>query len=112
MSFNLVGFLATAFVGMTIINRVLEGAFITASDVGILNTMAITKKVDVGLFSIPVLNLDFFKGITRLALWDYSFFGGNAQIIQFFLYSFTFVMSFILFTIIIGLLFNAFSRLR
>lgn len=112
MSFNFIGFLATAFVGMTLINRVLEGAFITASDVGVLNTMTITQKADVGLFSIPVLNLDFFKGVTRLALWDYSFFGGNAQIIQFFLYAFTFVVAFILFTIIIGLLFNFFSRLR
>jgi len=112
MSYQFIGFLATAFVGMTLVNRVLEGAFITASDVGVLNTMTIVQKVDVGLFSIPVLNLDFFKGITRLVLWDYSFFGGNAQIIQFFLYSFTFVASFILFTIIIGLLFNAFSRLR
>ena len=112
MPVNLIGFLATSFVGMTIINRVLEGSFITASDVGILNTMSITQKVDVGLFSIPVLNLSFFQGITRLVLWDYSFFGGNAQIIQFFLYSFTFVVSFILFTIIIGLLYNAFSRLR
>ena len=112
MNWNVIGFLSTAFVGMTIINRVLEGAFITASDVAILNTMAITKNVDVGLFSIPVLNLDFFKGITQLVLWDYSFFGGNAQLIQFFLYSFTFVVSFILFTIIIGLLWNAFSRFR
>jgi len=112
MTHNILGFLAFAFVGMTIVNRVLEGAFITAADVGILNTMTITQKVDVGLFSIPVLNLDFFKGITRLVLWDYSFFGGNAQIIQFFLYSFTFVLSFILFTIIIALLYNAFSRLR
>jgi len=112
MSWQLLGFLSTSFVGMTIVNRVLEGAFITSSDVGILNTMAITQKVDVGLFSIPVLNLSFFKGITRLVLWDYSFFGGNAQLIQFFLYSFTFVVTFILFTIIIGLLYNAFSRLR
>ncbi len=112
MHWNLMGFLSTAFVGLTLINRVLEGAFITASDVGILNTMTITSKVDVGLFSIPVINLDFFKGITRLALWDYSFFGGNAQIIQFFLYSITFVLSFILFSIVIGLLYNAFSRLR
>lgn len=112
MNWSVIGFLATSFVGMTLINRVLEGAFITASDVGVLNTMTITNKVDVGLFSIPVLNLDFFKGITRLVLWDYSFFGGNAQIIQFFLYSFTFVVSFILFILIIGLLYNAFSRLR
>lgn len=112
MSWQLLGFLSTSFVGMTIVNRVLEGAFITSADVGILNTMAITQKVDVGLFSIPVLNLSFFTGITRLVLWDYSFFGGNAQLIQFFLYSFTFVVSFILFTLIIGLLYNAFSRLR
>ena len=112
MDYSMIGFLATSFVGMTLINRVLEGAFITSADVGILNTMTIAQKVDVGIFSIPVLNLDFFTGIMKLVKWDYSFFGGNAQIIQFFLYSFTFVVGFILFTIIIGLLYNAFSRLR
>lgn len=112
MSFNLIGFLATCFVGMTLINRVLEGQFITATDVGILNQMSLLTKVDIGLFSVPTINTNYFSGLFHLIKWDYSFFGGNAQIIQFFLYSFTFAVMFLLLLTILGLLWNAFSRVR
>lgn len=112
MDFNKIGFLGTSFVGMTFINRVLEGRFITSSDVGILNQMSLLTKVDIGLFSIPTINTSYFSGLFHLIKWDYSFFGGNAQIIQFFLYSFTFAVMFILLLAILGLLWNAFNRVR
>jgi len=109
---NLIGFLASGFVGMTLLNRILEGAFISSSDVEIINTLTITHSQNIfGLFSMPVLNMDFFYvGIPRLIKWDYSFFGGNAAIFQYFLYSFTFVVAFMLFMIIIGVVSNFLSR--
>jgi len=100
------------FVGMTALNRVIEGAFIAASDVGILNTLTITHDQTIyGLFSVPVLNTDFFfVGIPRLVKWDYSFFGGNASIFQYFFYSMTFALSFILFIAIVGMVSQYFGR--
>jgi len=110
----MIGFLAFSFVGMTLINRILEGQFITADEVGMLNTLAIFKPTEIfGLFSVPVPNLEFFtSGLKHLVIWDYSFFGGNAAIIQFFLYSFTAAVAFLLFTITIGVAYQAFNRLR
>ena len=112
MDFHLIGFLAFSFIGMTALNRVLEGAFITAADVAIMNTMTITHSQSVfGLFSIPVINTDFFLiGIPRLVMWDYSFFGGNAAIFRYFLYSLTFALTIALFLAIVGVVSQYFAR--
>lgn len=97
---------------MTMLNRLTEGLFIKASDVDIVNTLTITHDQTIfGLFSVPVLNTDFFFiGIPRLVKWDYSFFGGNAAIFQYFLYSLTFALTFMLFITIAGMVFQYFSR--
>ena len=108
----LIGVLGFSFVGMTMINLVLGGQFMSSSDVGIMNQMTFTQRVDVGLFSVPIPNLSFWNGISHLVKWDYSFFGGNAELITFFFYSLTFVVAFMLFTLVVGLLYNAFSRVR
>lgn len=109
---HLVGFLAMAFVGMTLLNRIAEGALIAAADVTIINKLTLIRDQSVfGLFNIPVLNTDFFfEGIPRLVKWDYSYFGGNAAILQYFLYSLTAALSFLLFTMLIGLVSQYFAR--
>ena len=108
----MIGFLAFCFVGMTMFNRILEGLFLTSSDMAILNTLTITHDQTIyGLFSVPVINTDFFfVGIPRLVKWDYSFFGGNAAIFQYFLYSLTFALTFMLFITIIGMVSQYFGR--
>jgi len=112
MGFHFIGFLAFCFVGMTSLNRIMEGAFIAASDVSIMNTLTITRDVKIAWFTVPVINADFFfVGIPRLVKWDYSFFGGNAALFQYFLYSLTFALSFLLFTFIVGLIFQYFRRI-
>jgi len=112
MNVNLLGFLAFNFIGMTILNRILEGAFVAAGEFAILNTLTISHDQTIfGLFSVPVLNTDFFfVGIPQLVKWDYSFFGGNAAIFQYFLYSLTFALAFGLFMIIIGMVGQFFAR--
>lgn len=111
---NLIGFLAMSWVGLTTINRMVEGQFITGEETSFLNSLMFTQEFELfGLFKIPVMNFRFFtEGIPRLLRWDYSFFGGNAQLIQYMLYSITAVVSFIIFGLIIGLLYNYFNRLR
>jgi hypothetical protein len=112
MGFNKIGFLATIFTGMTLLNRIIEGAFITASDISIMNTLTLTRDQTIlGLFTIPVINTNFFfVGIPRLVKWDYSFFGGNAAIWQYFLYSITFALTFFLFVVLIGMVSQYFGR--
>ena len=110
--FKFIGFLAMVFAGMTMLNRLTEGLFIAAADITIGNTLTITRDQTIfGLFTVPVINTDFFfVGIPALVKWDYAFFGGNAAIFQYFLYSMTFALTFALFIIIIGLVSQYFSR--
>ena len=110
--FKFIGFLSMVFVGLTMLNRMAEGLFIAAADIAIVNTLTITRDQTIfGLFTVPVINTDFFfVGIPRLVKWDYAFFGGNAAIFQYFLYAMTFALTFMLFVIIVGLVSQYFSR--
>lgn len=108
MNFTLIGFLGSSFIGFTLLNRIIEGAWIKSADVAIMQTLTITQNVQVGFFSIPVPNTSYISGLMRLVQWDYSFFGGNAQIIQFFLYSLTFAVAVSLLMIILGVIVNYF----
>ncbi len=110
--FKFIGFLAMVFAGMTALNRITEKTFVAAADIEILNTLTIMRDQTIfGLFTVPVVNTDFFfVGLPRLVKWDYSFFGGNAAIFQYFLYSTTFALTFLLFIIIIGLVSQYFGR--
>ena len=105
-----IGFCATSWIGLTIINRILEGRFLTTSESSWWCSIQLFNEFKVfDLFTLPVINFQFFTvGIPSLLRWDYSFFGGNAEIIQYLLYTVTAVVAFILFCIMIGLLFNAF----
>lgn len=111
---HLIGFLTFCFVGMTLVNRVMEGAFTNMAEINTLNALLVFREISVfGLFTIPVPNMSFItEGLPRLVRWDYSFFGGNAAIIQYFLYSLSAALSFLLFTLIIGLLYQYFGRAR
>jgi hypothetical protein len=102
-----IGWLATTFLGFTIVNRILEGAWIGATDVAILNQARITQNVSFGFFSVPMPNLSYFQGIQKMLLGDYSFFGGNAQIIYYLFQSVTFMLGFALLVLIISIAVNA-----
>lgn len=112
MQYQLIGWLAFNFIGMTFLNRVAAGAWIDSADVEIMNTLTITHSQEIfGLFSVPILNTDFFfVGIPRLVKWDYSFFGGNYEIVMYLLYSVTFAVSFMLFIIVSGMIISFFQR--
>lgn len=107
-----IGFLAFLFAAFTYINRVLEGAMLQAGDVTVLNQVTVFRNIEVfGMFSIPVPNLSFItEGIPHLIKWDYSFFGGNAGLFQYLMYSITAAVAFGLFALIVGILFGIFNR--
>lgn len=108
-----IGFLGFIFVGMTAANRILEGVFITTNDVSILNQLTIFRDMSVfGLFTMPVPNLEFLTGVFHLVKMDYSYFGGNAAFLQFFLYSITGAMAFALFITVLSILSFYLTRTR
>jgi len=107
MNFVWIGFLGTVFVGLTFINRTIEGTWISTTDVAILNQMSLMQKVDIGFTSLPVPNTSFLSGLYHLMQGDYSFFGGNGQMIYFLFQSITFMVSFMLLITIIGIAINA-----
>ncbi len=108
--YGLIGFLAQSWMGLTIINRIMEKQFITGNEQLWANYFAFTQEFKLlGLFNIPVINFQFFTyGLPSLLNWgEYSFFGGNAQMFEYLLYTLTAVVSFIMFGMVIGLLYNA-----
>lgn len=111
---NLVGFLSMTWIGLTTINRILQAQLITASDTAHMNYLMFTQEQTIfGLFKIPIMNFEFWtKGLPGLVRWDYSFFGGNAQIIQYMLYSITAVLALVIFSAVLGLVTSYFTRAR
>lgn len=107
MDFKWVGWAGMMFVGLTIINSILGGAFVSTTDIGILNQVGLTQKVDIGFMTIPVPNMNFIQGLMNMLSWNYNFFGGMGQLIIFFLYAVTFMVAFMLFITVIGLGINA-----
>ncbi len=113
MTPNAIGFLAFSFIGMTLLNRILEGVLIAGADVTVVNQLTIFRTIQIWIFTVPVPNFEFLTvALPRLIKWDYAFFAGNGGIIQYFLYSVTAFVAFGLFVIMIGLLYNLFNRAR
>lgn len=115
MGYHTIAMLGFWFVNMTAINRVLGGSFVTATDMGIINSLSVWRQFDLfGFIPIPIPNMTMLiTGLARLVKFDYSFFDGWAGFIQYSLYSVTFAIAFLLFVIIIGgLISNFLNRVR
>jgi len=116
MGYDTMAMLAFWFVNMTMINRVLEGSFISATaDMAVLEALTVFRSIELfGFIPVPVPNLTMLtSGIPRLIKFDYSFFGGYGGFIQYSLFSITFAVAFLLFVIIIGgLVSNFLNRVR
>ena len=106
MSVGLLIFMAFGFVGCTYVSRVLEGAWFSNTDVAIINNLTVFRSVEfLGLFSVPAPNLQFFtQGIPHLVMWDYPFFGGTYEIMQYMLYSLSVGLVFGFFMVFVGVL--------
>lgn len=105
MNFAIIGFLGSVFFGLTLINRTLEGKFITSSDVGFMNMLSVTQKINVGFISIPIPNVNYISGVFRMMkMDDYTFLNaGNGQLLMFALYTLSFMVGFFLFITIVSM---------
>ena len=102
-----IGVIGTIFIGLTIINGILGGVFVSSSDVAILNNVGLSQKVDIGFMTLSVPNANFLTGLKHMVTFDYSFFGGMGQFIVFALYPISFMVFFALFVMIISAGLNA-----
>lgn len=111
---NLFGFLITSWLGMTVINRILEGVLLTTAERSIMNTLTIYRPWNVaGIFTLPVPNVSFITtGIPALMRWDYSYLGGGAQMIQYLMYSITGVVAVVFLGFALNSAASIFSRGR
>lgn len=109
---NTVAFLATAFLGLSLINNILGKELVTSDEIGVFNNIMFTQTFEIfDLFSMPIINAGFFtQGIPHMLRWEYTFFGGNAQLIAYFLYSVTAVVALIVFMMAVGTIQSIFSR--
>lgn len=114
MNYAFVGFMAFCWLGLTLINRIMQGQFVTGTETAAINSMQVFRNISVfNFFALPVPNLDFIKeGIVNLVTWDYSFFGGNAALIAYMLNALSIAFMFMMFVGILGLLYNYFGRAK
>ncbi len=110
MDLALIGFLGTCFIGLTYLNSIATGTFIAAGDVAIMNQVMGFYVINVGPFPIPIPNLNFLAGLMHLIIWDYSYFGGQAVIIQYALFSFSMAFQFMLFILMATMAYNVIKR--
>jgi len=110
MDFKWVGFLGTVYIGLTLICRMLEGAFMTAADIAHMQDLGITQAINIGWFSLTVPNINFISGLMKmLDFKEYNqvLFAGNAQILYYFLTTISFMVAFTFFITIISIGINA-----
>lgn len=87
------GFLITGYLGMTFINRTLDGSMFTTTDTAFLHDIRLTQPYDLGLFTLTGPNLSFVTRITDMANWqDYVIWGGLGQYVMIFCYALSFVI--------------------
>lgn len=112
---NMFGFLTMNFIGWTVINNILAGKIMQSGDLAVVDNFLAFQPFSVfGWFTIPVPNVSFLtNGLPALMNWDeYTFLAGNAQFVTYLMYSITAIVSFMLFVLAIGAVYQLFSRGR
>ena len=103
---KLIMFCAFCFIIGLITSHIMAGTYLNATDSATMNALTVIRTYNVlGLFTIPWLNADFFLvGIPRLIMWDFGFFGGEAEILKYFFYVITIGVIWGIFPIVAGIL--------
>jgi len=64
---------------------VLDGAYFSSAENSVINDLSILTTLKVGgLVPIPAFNINFFRGIYRILVFDYSFYEGGFTIVRYF----------------------------
>lgn len=81
---KMLSFLIFAWFTSTVICLIVEGSWVGGTENTVINDLAAFTTLKIGgLATIPVPNLQFFRGIFRVLLWDYSFYTGDFAILRY-----------------------------
>lgn len=84
MTPKMMSFYTTVWFLSVLICMVLEGSYLGTYHNSILDDLMLFTWQNVfGLFSIPILNIYFFRGLYRILIWDYSFYQGGYTILRY-----------------------------
>jgi hypothetical protein len=110
MDYRLFGFLISLFVVFTQINRVIGGVFLNSYDATMIKRIAMFTTTNIYGLDIMTPNLGYFDGLGNLFNLNYTFFGGNADMLLFLIYSITGAAALILFISVAYIAWGALSR--
>lgn len=106
-------FLGLMLAAGTIISLTFGGAWLDDTDLEVVNALTVFKQANImGIWSVTVPNIDFFvTGAKALTMFDFAFFTGGLQLLQWFL-MFTIGLGFIwgLYITIITIVSGVFTR--
>lgn len=85
MSPKLLNFFLYCWFISTFICMVLEGTYFGSTQNSIINQLSVIQAIKAGgIFSIGSATINFFSGLMRILLWDYSFYEGGFTILRYF----------------------------
>ena len=106
-------FLGLLLASGTLISLTFSGAWVDSTDLDVVNSLTVFKEYNIaGYWSISAPNLDFFfTGAKALTMFDFGFFTGGLQLLQWFFFL-VFGLGFIwgVYTIIITVFSSVFRR--
>ncbi len=63
----------------------LEGTYFGSTQNTIINQLSVLQAIKAGgIFAIGSATIDFFQGLMRILLWDYSFYQGTFAVLRYF----------------------------
>lgn len=85
MSTKFMNFLAMAWFVSMLICLILEGSYLGTNQNSVINDLIPITVLNIGgVVPIPAFNINFFRGVIRLLLWDYSFYEGGYAVVRYF----------------------------
>ncbi len=80
-----VSFFCYAWFVSTLICLAIEGTYYGATQNSIIHELSIIQAIKAGgIFAVGTATVDFFHGLMRILLWDYSFYSGGYVILRYF----------------------------
>lgn len=115
MSPKYVMFLGLLLAAGTLISATFAGAWLTDTDLAVTNSLSVFKEANIlGIWSVTVPNTDFLlTGAVALTSFDFGFFNGSLQLLQWF-FVMVFGLGFLwgVYIIVINVLSGVFGKVR
>ncbi len=83
MSTKFINFICFNWFISVLICMIIEGTYFGANQNSVINQLSVLQAIKAGgIFSVGSATVDFFQGLMRMLLWDYSFYHGGYTIFR------------------------------